>query len=139
MSPMPNFGCSVNGTLVDILTDEGLEEFCRSLRHCLAYQGIDLAGGELRDLYFQRIKEQMRASLKLYPGYDVVDIWRTIMDEHKSEFTRHLPAEKLRQMPLFLAEMYRGISRKRLQLYPYVWEVRDKLRPRFPMALVTDV
>ncbi len=128
----------VNGTLVDILTDEGMEEIYRSLRHFLVYQGIDLPRNALRDLYFQRMKEQVRASTEVYPEYDAVKIWCAIIDEHKSEFTLSLPAEKLNQLPLILAEMYRGISRKRLQLYPYVLEVLEKLRPRFPMAIVTD-
>ena len=41
-------------------------------------------------------------------------------------------------MPLFLAEMSRGISRHRLGLYPHVREVLDVLRERYPLALVTD-
>ena len=41
-------------------------------------------------------------------------------------------------MPRFLAEMSRGISRRRLQLYPHVREVLDMLRERFPLAVVTD-
>ena len=41
-------------------------------------------------------------------------------------------------MPLFLAEMCRGISRHRLGLYPHVREVLDALRGRYPLALVTD-
>ena len=41
-------------------------------------------------------------------------------------------------MPLFLAEMSRGISRRRLGLYPYVCEVLDVLRERYPLAIVTD-
>ena len=41
-------------------------------------------------------------------------------------------------MPLFLAEMYRGISRCRLRLYPHAREVLDVLRERYPLAVVTD-
>ena len=41
-------------------------------------------------------------------------------------------------MPLFLAEMSRGISRRRLRLYPHVRDVLDILRERFPLAVVTD-
>ena len=41
-------------------------------------------------------------------------------------------------MPLFLTEMSRGISRRRLGLYPYVREVLDELRERYPLAVVTD-
>jgi putative hydrolase of the HAD superfamily len=41
-------------------------------------------------------------------------------------------------MPLFLAEMYRGISRCRLRLYPHVREVLEVLREHYPLAVVTD-
>jgi hypothetical protein len=43
-------------------------------------------------------------------------------------FTRALPARKLEQLPVSLAEMAHGISRRRLGLYPYVREVLDALR-----------
>jgi putative hydrolase of the HAD superfamily len=128
----------VNGTLLDILTDESMEEIYRSLRHFLTYQGIDISRSDLRDLYFRLMKEQMRASPELYPEYDAVDIWRTILAEYQSPFTRSLPTTQRDTMPLFLAQMYRAISRKRLLLYPYVQETLEKLRARFPMAIVTD-
>jgi putative hydrolase of the HAD superfamily len=128
----------VNGTLIDILTDENMEEIYRSLRHFLTYQGIDISRADLRDLYFRLMKEQQGASPELYPEYDAVDIWRTILMDHQSPFTRSLPTTQRDTMPLFLAQMYRAISRKRLQLYPYVQETLEKLRTRFPMAIVTD-
>ena len=61
-----------------------------------------------------------------------------IIEERGTDFTRALPGSKLGQMPLFLAEMSRGISRRRLSLYPYVGEVLDALRERYPLAVVTD-
>lgn len=128
----------VNGTLIDILTDESMEEIYRSLRHFLALQGIDLPRGQLRYLYFSLMKAQQTASPETYPEFDAVEIWRTILTEHGSDYTRALPDAALQQMPLFLAQMFRSISRKRLALYPYVQETLDRLRSRFPMALVTD-
>jgi putative hydrolase of the HAD superfamily len=128
----------VNGTLVRILTDDGMEQIFRSIAHFLTYQGIDLHRHQVRDLYFQHMKEQQRASPEEHPEFDAVGIWRSIVQAHQTEFTRALPAEKLEQMPLFLAEMYRGISRCRLRLYPHVREVLDVLRERYPLAVVTD-
>ena len=92
----------------------------------------------VRDLYFRILKEQQRASPERYPEFDAVGIWRSIIDGHLTDFTRALPLAKLDQMPLFLAEMSRGISRRRLGLYPHVREVLDVLRERYPLALVTD-
>jgi putative hydrolase of the HAD superfamily len=128
----------VNGTLVRILTDDGMEQIFRSIAPFLTYQGIDLHRHQVRDLYFEHMKEQRQASPEEHPEFDAVGIWRSIIQAHQTEFTRALPAEKLEQMPLFLAEMYRGISRCRLRLYPHVREVLDVLRERYPLAAVTD-
>ena len=41
----------VNSTLIDIETDEGMEEAYRTISHFLTYQGIMLHRWEVRDLY----------------------------------------------------------------------------------------
>ena len=128
----------VNGTLVRILTDDDDERIFRAAAHFLTYQGIELHRHELRELYFQIMKEQLRSSPEKYPEFDAVGIWRSIIEDHQTDFTRALPAGRLQQIPLFLAEMARGISRRRLGLYPYVREVLDVLQDRYPLAIVTD-
>jgi hypothetical protein len=85
------------------------------------------------------MEEQQRTSSEEHPEFDAVGIWRSIIEGHMTDFTRTLPVEKLEQMPLFLAEMSRGISRRKLRLYPHVREVLDVLRERYRLALVTDV
>jgi putative hydrolase of the HAD superfamily len=127
-----------NGTLVRIQTEDDMEQIFRSVAHFLTYQGIDLCREQVRDLYFRILKEQQQSSPERHPEFDAVGIWRSIIDEHLTDFTRALPLAKLDQMPLFLAEMSRGISRHRLGLYPHVREVLDVLRERYPLALVTD-
>jgi putative hydrolase of the HAD superfamily len=128
----------VNGTLVRILTDEAMEQIFRSAAHFLTYQGIDVHRHQVRELYFGTLREQQRTSPEEHPEYDAVRIWRSIIEGNATDFTRALPAGKLEQMPLFLAEMSSGISRRRLRLYPHVREVLDVLRERYPLALVTD-
>ena len=46
----------VNGTLVDIHTEEGMEQIFRAAGHFLTYQGIDLRRGQVRDRYFELLK-----------------------------------------------------------------------------------
>jgi putative hydrolase of the HAD superfamily len=128
----------VNGTMVRILTEDGDEQVFRAAAHFLTYQGIELHRHELRDSYFQIMKEQLRASPEKYPEFDAVRIWRSIVEDHATDFTRALPAAKLQQLPQFLAEMTRGVSRRRLGLYPHVREVLDVLHARYPLAIVTD-
>jgi putative hydrolase of the HAD superfamily len=128
----------VNGTLVRILTEDGSDQVFRSAAHVLTYQGIDLRRVQVRDLYFRIMREQQRASPEEHPEFDAVGIWRSIVEAHPTDFTRALPAAKLEQLPLFLAEMSRAISRRRLGLYPHVRKVLDALREHYPLAVVTD-
>jgi putative hydrolase of the HAD superfamily len=128
----------VNGTLVEIWTEDDAEQVFRAAGHFLTYQGIDLRRGQVRELYFQAMKAQRKSSPQLHPEFDAVAIWRTIIEEQASDYTRSLPAGKLEELPLVLAELTRGVSRRRLQLYPSVREVLQLLRERFPLALVTD-
>ena len=128
----------VNGTLIRILADDDEERIFRAVAHFFTYQGIDLHRDEVRDLYFKIMSEQLQSSPEQYPEFNAIGIWCRIIKEHATELTRALPAGKLKQMPRFLAEMCRGISRRRLGLYPYVREVLDVLRERYPLAIVTD-
>jgi len=52
----------VNGTLVEILTEDDMEQCFRAAGHFLTYQGVDLRRQEVRDLYFQTMKEQQKES-----------------------------------------------------------------------------
>jgi putative hydrolase of the HAD superfamily len=128
----------VNGTLVEILTEDGMDEIFRAAGHFLTYQGVDLRRHHVRDLYFDFMKQQRQSSPERHAEFDAVAIWRRIIDENATDFTKALPASKLDQLPLFLAEMSRGISRRRLRLYPHVRKTLNVLRERFPLALVTD-
>ncbi len=128
----------VNGTLIDIETDEGLEEIYRAIGHFLWYQGISLHRWEVRDLYFQIMQRQRAESKEKFPEWNAVEVWRELLDSRASDYTRSLPLEKREQLPLFLAELHRGIARKRLRLYPQVQETLDQLRPHYRMAVVSD-
>jgi putative hydrolase of the HAD superfamily len=128
----------INGTLIDIETDERMEQAYRAIGHFLSYQGIKLRRGEVLDLYFRIMKEQFARNTETYPEFDAVAIWRELLDSNASDSTRSLPPEKLRQMPLFLAELHRGISRKRLILFPQVLEVLNQLKERYQLAVVSD-
>src|SRR6266852_6367216 len=124
----------VNGTLIDIETDEWMEEAYRAVAHFLTYQGISLHRGEVRDLYFLIMKEQFAASHETYPEFDAVAVWREVIRRYATDYTRSLDPQKLQQMPLFLAEVHRGISRKRLVAFPQTQEALCDLKTRYRMA-----
>jgi putative hydrolase of the HAD superfamily len=128
----------VNGTLIDIETDECMEEAYRAVAHFLSYQGIALRRGEARELYFQIMKEQFAASAETYPEFDVVAVWREVVRRCSTDYTRSLRPEKLLQMPLFLAEMQRGITRKRLVAFPQTQEILAQLKTCHRLGVVSD-
>ena len=128
----------INGTLIDIETDERMEQAYRAIGHFLTYQGVTLHRWELLNLYFQIMKEQFAQSTEMYPEFDVVAVWREVLERHASDFTRALPPAKVQKIPLFLAELQRGISRKRLCLFPQVLEVLSRLKEQYLLAVVSD-
>lgn len=128
----------INGTLVDIHTNEASDEIYRAISNFLSFQGINLSPDAMRTLYFQIMKDQRRLGAESYPEFDVVEVFREIIMRCRTDFTRLLPVSKIRQLPLFLAEMYRSLSRYRLQLYPGVKEVLTQLSPEYLLAAVSD-
>jgi putative hydrolase of the HAD superfamily len=127
----------VNGTLIDILTDEGDERIYRAISHFLSYQGIYLHRRKVRDMYDQILDRQRRAGTETHHEFDAVRVWREFLELNSAAAPAIAP-DKLTQMPLFLAELYRGISRHRLQLYPEVKAVLDELHSRFKLAVLSD-
>jgi putative hydrolase of the HAD superfamily len=121
------------GTLVDIETDEGSEEIYRGIAHFLTYRGLYLHRGDVRDRYYQIMKEQKEASAEEYPEIDVEAIWDAFLLREGI-----LSARVRRDLALVLAQLHRGISRNRLRLYRDVKPVLDTLRRRYRLAIVSD-
>ncbi len=127
----------VNGTLIDINTDEANEEIYRGISHILTYQGISMHRREVRDEYYRIMDLQRKASKEKYPEFDVVALFREMIRGRTPESGTLSPGKR-QWLPVFLAEAYRGISRNRLQLYPGVAEVLNELRSRFKLAVISD-
>lgn len=128
----------VNGTLVDIKTDEGKKEIYESICRLLAYQGILIGRDELKTLYFQIMKRQLKSSNENHPEFDAVSIFREIINLKREKYTDTISDEKLNIMPGIIAELYRGMSMEKLRLYPGVISTLDKLKKHYSLAIVTD-
>jgi len=128
----------VNGTLIDINTDEGNEQIYRAISHFLKYHGIYTNRNEVREAYFRILKEQRRAGGEQFPEFDVVGVWRQYLETEAARRNISIPKVRMTQLPHFLAEMYRGISLNRLEVYPEVREVLDELKPRYRLGAVSD-
>lgn len=129
----------VNGTMIDILTNEGMPDLYRKMRDFLHYQGIYLDKWVIRDLYYQIMKEQREASLEKFPEFDAVSIWKKILDLNQTTHTKNLMKETQHSLPILLAQLYRAASLcKKLTLYDGVKETLDCLKGHYKLGIVTD-
>ena len=128
----------VNGTLIDIHTNEWHDDVYRVMSNLLSYQGVSISPEVVEDLYFRSIKEQKQASAERQAEFDAVEVFRQIVEQHATDFTRTMPHDKREQLPRFLAELHRAASRRRLELYPGVQATLEQLRTRYAMAIVSD-
>ena len=97
----------VNGTLIDIETDEWMEEAYRAISHFLTYQGIRMRRFEVRDLFFRIMKEQFATTSEKYPEFDVVAVWREVLRRQASDFTG---SSRPRETPANAAASWRKCS-----------------------------
>ena len=121
------------GTIIDIETDESMEEIYRGIAHFLTYHGVYLHRWEVKDLYYRILKEQKEQSEEEYPEIDVESIWNTFLTHQGMK-----GAAARKRLARTLSHIYRGISRKRLRLYPSVKDVLDELRATCRLALISD-
>ncbi len=129
----------VNGTLIDILTDEHMPDIYRKIRNFLSYQGVYIHRTDLQELYFQLLKEQKKNSKETYPEFDAVAIWDKILHLKETEYTKALPPNVLAALPLTLAQLFRSASFcRKLRLYPDVQKVLDQLHMHYPLGIVTN-
>ena len=128
----------VNGTLIDIHTNEWHDDVYRVMSNLLSYQGVELNPEVIKDLFFRIIKEQRVASGERQPEFDAIGVFREIVAQHATDFTRALPHEKREQLPRFLAEVHRAASRVRLKLYPGVEETIQQLHAYYALSIVSD-
>ena len=121
------------GTLIDIETDESMDEIYRGIAHYLTYHGVYLHRWEVRERYYDIMKQQKDARAESYPEIDVEAIWNEFLVQEG------IKASVLRgQLAKVIAHLYRGISRNRLQLYPDVKRVLNELQTRYRLALISD-
>jgi len=121
------------GTLIEIETNEGMEEIYRAIAHYLTYHCVDLHRWEVRERYYRIMKQQKDAHDEEHPEIDVEAIWNEFLMQEgiKSPSFRG-------QLAKVIAHLYRGVSRNRLQLYPDVKRVLNELQTRYRLALISD-
>lgn len=123
----------LNGTLIDISTDEWNDDVYRITASFLGYSGVIVSPEELRESYFALNKEQRHRSPEAFPEFDVVKIFHDIILKRVP-----MTENNAGKLAVSAAQVYRAASLKRLQLYPGVKEILTDLKSRFKLAAVSD-
>ncbi|MHB1532672.1 HAD family hydrolase [Acidithiobacillus sp.] len=121
------------GTLINIETNETMEEIYRAIAHYLTFHGISFSRGELRDRYYAIMKEMKRESPEKYPEIDVAAIWEVLLAQENSK-----PAKRRAELAQALAQLYRAISRTRLQRYEGAKRALKELQQNYRLGMISD-
>lgn len=146
----------INGTIIDIETEDWGLATLRQVATYLRYLGIASETEALADLVHGGVRRQLEASPERHPEFDAVALWRATLDGLgvvredadgsgvRAIDDRDRPrtwSETLHRDPdlaLHLAQLQRALSRRRLRAYPEVEEVLAALRPHYRLAIVSD-
>lgn len=124
----------LNGTLIDIMTNEYDDNVYRVTANFLSYYGVDLVPETLKEKIFYHNRKQRNESKEEFPEFDSAKIFYDII----SEFSSH-PDENIVRLSKAASRVYRASTRFKLQLYPGVYNTLEILMLRnFRMAALSD-
>jgi len=119
------------GTLVNIRTDEHDPSIYEEISAFLGYSHVNISPDELHDAYFSKIRDQIERSRETHPDVNVLKVFHDILHEY-GEGRMEL------RLPLYTARLFRSLSRKVFEPFPGVYGMLERLRERFPLALLSD-
>ena len=119
------------GTLVDIWTDEWDYSTYGTLSQFLSYFEIYYAPDDLLAKYQEKSAQKMMA----YPGpYGEIDVFQ-VFEEILAEGWRRQPE---RAMVVWLARLYRSLTRRRFGLFEDTIPVLEELDGKYQLGIVSD-
>lgn len=121
----------LNGTLIDIRTDEGDLQTWRTTADFLGYHGVRITPEHLRVRYTELNRKQRRESPEPYPEFSAVQIFRDII----AETGRKAGAVNLGR---YSAQVFRAASLRQLVPYHGTGRILEQLQKRFRLAAVSD-
>ncbi len=128
----------INGTLIDIFTNEESDDIFRVLSNFFIYQDIFLSAQEIHDLYFAINRRQRHDSAEEFPEFDITALFDEIIAKYSRTHTKKITKKKRTVLARTAAEIFRAVSLFQLQLYPEVKKVLKKLKKKYRMAAVSD-
>lgn len=124
----------LNGTLIDIATDEWSDDVYRVTANFLRYCQVNISPETLKERYFALNREQRRRSREEFPEFDAVKIFQTVIDEFRISGSSHVEYSHAYSA----AQVFRAAGLRKLELYSGVREVLDSLKHRYHLGAVSD-
>ena len=123
----------LNGTVIDICTSESDENIYRTVANFLEYHGVKIAPEELKEGYYNGVREQKENSSEEFPEFDAVRIFHDIiMERHALD---EIAAGKA---AVAAAQLFRAASLRKLVTYPGVQELLPHFKLHYQLAAVSD-
>ena len=123
----------INGTVINILTNESDAGVYRTTANYLSYHGVIVAPEVLKELFFDLNRRQRKESREEFPEFDAGKIFEQIIARY---------AVPGREQPSYLAaeaaKVFRSASRYRLEPYTGVVEILTYLQRKFMLGAVSD-
>ena len=123
----------LNGTVIDILTDEGDPVVYRVTANFLSYYGVEISADCLKEMYFELNKKQRKNSPEEFPEFDVERIFSEIINSFAGNGEGVFPG-----LAACASRVFRGATRHKLQPYNGVCDVLDQLKKEYALAAVSD-
>lgn len=123
----------INGTLIDILTNEGDDNVYRTTANFLDYYGVHVPHWKLKELFFELNHKQRHESKEEFPEFDAALIFQDIITQYSTGKT----TENIR-LAKDAAIVFRAASRFKLDPYPGVEETLKILSKQYKMAVLSD-
>ena len=130
----------INGTLVDIETDETRPRLWEGISYFLYYKGLELNPDKLKDIYHRKHNEVYHRSKEKYPEIDKIIVWKEILDEfeNKEIYDLKTGSEQANYFVKNIVQMFRALSLKRLTLYNGVYDTLMELKEHYKLGIVSN-
>lgn len=129
----------LNGTLIDILTNEEDFHTYQVTANFLDYYGIKILPENLKEKYFAVNRRQRKEKAEKFPEFDVTKIFYEIIENYSPKQNSFLKRdeEKL-QLAETASKVFRAASRHKLFLYDGVWDLLNIFQGKYQMAALSD-
>ena len=123
----------LNGTLIDIMTNEYDDNVYRTTANFLSYYNVVISPEILKEKFFNLNRKQRNSSCEEFPEFDSAKIFSDIITEFSQE-----NIDNIELLSAAASRVFRASSRFKLELYPGVTSTLYALQDKYKMAAVTD-